>query len=269
MELAVLAVVRDESSRLNYFLAQLDRIKKISPFSNLYVSFYENDSADDTPEKIRSWLLDNPGQLQSEMLGFERLRGREVTRTQRMADARNRALDPLLMRHHQFSHLLIIDVDVQYVAEDVVKLLGHLERYSYAVMVCASALQNVPDVFGESAWSYYDSWALRDLDGRAAITYARNPFVRCRDRWRWMSCLPVTVQSAFGGLALLPMSIVASGGLHWSGDDGCEHWSFCAAAQKFGSVLACPDVLPKIIHSPPLPQWSAAYGERIRQSIQC
>ena len=70
MELAVLAVVRDESSRLNYFLAQLDRIKKISPFSNLYVSFYENDSADDTPEKIRSWLLDNPGQLQSEMLGF-------------------------------------------------------------------------------------------------------------------------------------------------------------------------------------------------------
>ena len=84
MELAVLAVVRDESSRLNYFLAQLDRIKKISPFSNLYVSFYENDSADDTPEKIRSWLLDNPGQLQSEILGFERLRGREVTRTQRM-----------------------------------------------------------------------------------------------------------------------------------------------------------------------------------------
>ena len=52
-----------------------------------------------------------------------------------MAHARNRALDPLLKRHNQFSHLLIIDVDVQYIAEDVIKLLGHLERSSSAVMV--------------------------------------------------------------------------------------------------------------------------------------
>lgn len=190
--------------------------------------------------------------------------GRETARTRRLAAARNQALEKLLRQ--QLEWLLVIDVDLEINLADIIKLFNLKKRYAHSSMLCASSMQNVPDVFGESSWSYYDSWALRDLEGGAGITFAANPFRRLQDRWRWMAGLPVPVASAFGGMALLPMEVVRRHNLRWQGDQGCEHWAFCAGARQAGPVLACPTVQPLVVHQQP-PQWSLRYAEQVRSQL--
>ena len=43
-------------------------------------------------DSLAAWLKNRPGVLQSERLGAPGLRGRETSRTLRMAEARNKAL---------------------------------------------------------------------------------------------------------------------------------------------------------------------------------
>ena len=118
-------------------------------------------------------------------------------------------------------------------------------------MACASALQNMPDIFGRSPWSYYDSYALLDRQNWLGITGALIPLRDLQDRAQWMSGRPLQVQSAFGGIAVLPMALVRSQRLLWDGSRGCEHWSFCLEAGSAGKVLACPQVTPLVIRPAP------------------
>ena len=264
MAVGLLAVLRDEAANLPRFLGLLELLEQQSMLSGLFCSFYENDSSDATPALLARWLQQRAGSLISERLGEARFRGRQPARTQRLAEARNRALEPLLERSLQW--LLVIDADLQIQLQQVLALLALLERYPEAAMVCASAMQNVPDVLGEGPWSYYDSWALRDRAGRGGITFAANPLWDPLERWRWMAGLPVPVASAFGGMALLPMAVVQRHGLRWQGDQGCEHWAFCAGARQAGVVLACPTVRPRVWHADP-PRWTAAYAARVRSQV--
>lgn len=264
MGLGVLAVLRDEAHHLDRFLALLELLGPTQPWGSVFCSFYENDSEDGTPERLSSWLLSHRGSLITERLHEPRRVGRDQQRTERLAAARNRALEPLLAQ--DLDWLLVIDADLWIRVEQVVALYNLSQQHRQAAMVCASAIQNVPDVLGEGCWSYYDSWALRDLRGSGGITFAANPFRHLQDRWRWMAGLPVSVASAFGGMALLPMSVVRSHQLRWHGHEGCEHWAFCEAARRAGPVLACPTVKPLVLHPNP-PQWSPAYAEQVRSQL--
>jgi hypothetical protein len=67
-------------------------------------------------------------------------------------------------------------------------------------------------------------------------------------------------------MALLPMDLVRRFQLRWQGDQGCEHWAFCAAARRAGPVLACPTVRPLVVHRQP-PHWSQAYAEQVRSQL--
>jgi hypothetical protein len=258
MALGLLAVLRDEEHQLPAFLELLEGLEAHPDVGGLYCSFYENDSVDATAACLDTWLQDRPGSLISETLGESRFNGRESARTRRLALARNQALE-ILMRE-PLDWLLVIDVDIRISLGDILHLFALKKRYPHASMLCASSMQNVPDVFGEGSWSYYDSWALRDLEGGSGITFAANPFRRSHDRWRWMSGLPVSVTSAFGGAALLSMDSVKKHKLFWNGDAGCEHWVFCARARRSGPVLACPMVRPLVWHRSP-PRWSASYAD--------
>jgi glycosyltransferase involved in cell wall biosynthesis len=264
MALGLLATLRDEAAHLPRFLNLLEQLDGRPEWGPLVCSFYENDSHDGTAAVLAAWLQHHRGTLISEQLGVPRLRGRAVARTQRLAAARNRALEPLLQQ--QLDWLLVIDADLQVQPAQVLALHRLLQRHPEAAMVCASAVQNVPDVLGEGPWSYYDSWALRDRQGVGGITFAANPFCDQQDRWRWMAGLPVPVAAAFGGMALLPMAVVRQQGLQWQGDEGCEHWAFCAGARLAGPVLACPTVQPVVWHAEP-PRWSAAYAAGVRSQL--
>jgi len=262
--LGVLAVMRDEALHLARFLGLMEQLERCPDLGGVFCSFYENDSIDGTPDQLAAWLGHRPGSLITERFYEARSTGRQRCRTLRLAAARNRALQPLLGLDLRW--LLVIDVDLKIQIEQVLELLKVLNRYQEAAMVCASAMQNVPDVLGEGAWSYYDTWALKDLAGHRGITFAENPFRCWPDRWRWMAGIPVSVASAFGGMALLPFPAVRRWNLHWDGELGCEHWQFCRGARQAGLVLACPTVRPLQIQAPPL-RWSLGYAQRVHQQL--
>ena len=189
----------------------------------------------------------------------------QASRTLRLADARNKALQPLLTT--DCSWLLVIDADLAVRPDQVLRLLAMAQSHPTASMLCASAVQAVPDVLGDAPYSYYDSWALRDLEGNGGISFLQNPFQRICDRLRWMAALPVSVRSAFGGMAILPMPLVRRVRPRWDGHDGCEHWAFCDAVRQQGPVLACPTVMPQVLHPQGAPRWTEAYARQVRQFI--
>ena len=94
------------------------------------------------------------------------------------------------------------------------------------------------------------------------MTGARVPLWDLDDRAAWMAGRPVSVRSAFGGIAVLPMELQRRHRLQWQGDQGCEHWAFCLAVGQVGRVLACPDVTPLVIHEDDSIAWHPTYPDR-------
>jgi len=265
MRIGLLATLRDEAQALPRFFRLLEALEADSRVDRLFCSFYENDSSDGTPKLLEAWLESRPGVLQSERLGAPRLRGREISRTTRMAKARNQALagfgdEPL-------DWLVVIDADLYAMPSHIWQLIEVVQRCRGVAMACASALQNTPDIFGRSPWSYYDSYALLDQQNWLGITGALIPLRDLQDRAQWMAGRPVPVKAAFGGIAVLPMAEVRSKRLRWDGSQGCEHWSFCLQAGVSGQVVACPQVTPLVLHDAPR-HWSEAYLLRRKRELK-
>ena len=266
MRIGLLATLRDETQALPRFFRLLEALEADPRVEHLFCSFYENDSIDNTPECLAEWLKNRPGVLQSEQLGAPRLRGCEFSRTTRMAEARNKALAGLA--DERLDWLVVIDADLHTKSTHIWMLIEVLQRDPAVAMACASALQNLPDIFGRSSWSYYDSFALIDQGGRKGLTGARVPLWDLDDRAAWMAGRPVSVRSAFGGIAVLPMALTQRLKLQWQGDRGCEHWAFCERAREGGLVLACPQVMPLVIHEADLIAWHPSYPDSRRQQLK-
>ena len=266
MRIGLLATLRDEIQALPRFFSLLEELEADPMVERLFCSFYENDSSDETPECLSAWLKHRPGILQSERLGSPRLRGRETSRTMRMAEARNKALAGFA--DERLDWLVVIDADLHAKSSHIWQLVKVLHRERGVAMACASALQNLPDIFGRSSWSYYDTFALVDHSGRQGITGARIPLWDLDDRAAWMAGRPVSVRSAFGGISVLPMALQRRHRLQWKGDQGCEHWAFCLAVGQVGRVLACPDVNPLVIHEEDSIVWHPTYPDRCRQQLK-
>ena len=267
MTLAVLSILRDEAERLPFFFSFLESLESSHALGGIYCSFYENDSSDSTAEILSHWLSSRPGSFISECFSEKPHAefGRDASRTIRLADARNKALKPLLKSNCAW--LLVIDADLVVRSDQVLSLLELCQANPDASMVCASAVQAVPDVLGDAPYSYYDSWALRDLAGNGGLTFLQNPFHRTTDRWRWMAGLPVSVRSAFGGMAILPMSVIRRLHPRWDGQNGCEHWAFCDTVRQHGPVLACPKVMPLALHPKGAPRWTDAYAKQVKEFL--
>jgi hypothetical protein len=265
MRIGVLTTLRDEAGSLPHFRAVLESWERHPAVEALVCSFYENDSSDATVSLLEQWLQHRHGHLRSEQLGQARLNDRQTLRTTRMATARNKALEPLLSE--SLDWLLVLDADLQFQARHLFDLHQVLQRHPAAAMACASALTNTPDMFGHSPWSYYDTYALADRKGRLGITCTSVPFWELEDRATWLCGRPVPVLSAFGGMALLPMTVVKRWQLSWDGREGCEHWHFCRGVWQSGAVLACPGIHPLVIQSEPRPL-NPAYRQRRREELR-
>ena len=265
MRIGLLTVLRDEAKALPRFFKLLEALESDQRVERLFCSFYENDSSDGTPDLLAEWIKNRPGVLQSEQIGAPRLRGREISRTVRMAEARNQALAGF--SEEPLDWLVIIDADLYVYPSHIWQLIEVVQGGQRVAMACASALQNMPDIFGRSPWSYYDSYALLDSQNRLGITGALIHLRDLDDRAKWMSGRPVPVKAEFGGIAVVPMTTVCSKGLRWDGSQGCEHWSFCIEAGEAGQVLACPQVTPLVLHDSPR-RWSEGYQQRRKRELK-
>ncbi len=248
--IAVISLWRDSQTYIDTSLKQLSNQEdELGSDYSFFYSFYENDSVDDTPEILREWLEDRQGILLSDKLNhpkWESVPSRK--RTAAMAQYRNICL--YAIRDKNYDYLFIIDSDIFY-DKDLFKSMIHLidNNQTYG-MVTSNTQQNVSDKFDLSkTTSYYDSWALMDLQGNKGISFAYNPFVSTADRRKWDRSLPISVASAFGGISLVRGDLLREKNLIWNGDLGCEHWYFCKKIREMNyTIIVHPLLLAEVRH---------------------
>ncbi len=242
--IAVIALWRDSSKYLTNTLYQLEKQEiRLSSKYKFFYSFYENDSVDNTSELLSNWIDRHDGFLLSEKRNDPKWKSvPSIRRTKLMAEYRNLALKGL--KKINFDYLFVLDTDIIFDNNLINKMLNILDSSSTIGMITPNTIQDIPDAYeSKSEYSYYDSWALLDIQGNNGLSYASNPFILLEDRNLWNAGLRVNVQSAFGGAALIRGNLFENTNLCWSGDNGCEHWDFCAKIRNLGYEVSVDPLL--------------------------
>jgi hypothetical protein len=181
--LAVLALWRDSSDYLERSLAQFDAMEAVLKKDGYKVvyGFFENDSVDDTPQKLQSWIRKHTGFVISECIGSPKWGSTpSLKRVQYQARYRNMALK-LLEQYYNFDYLLVADTDVHWKPDLIQDMIGVLDTNPTWGMVSPNTVQNVRDhVENTDRPSYFDSWSLKDRDDKQCLTFAANPFLTYR-----------------------------------------------------------------------------------------
>ena len=251
--LAVLALWRDSSDYLERSLAQFDAMEaalKKDGYKVVY-GFFENDSVDDTPQKLQSWIREHTGFVISECIGSPKWGSTpSLKRVQYQARYRNMALK-LLEQYYNFDYLLVADTDVHWKPDLIQDMIGVLDANPTWGMVSPNTVQNVRDyVENTDRPSYFDSWSLKDRDDKQCLTFAANPFLHTEDRMLWDRKEAVSCNSAFGSIAMVKAEAMdCEDGVEWAVIDGVEHWEFCAGIRSNGyEVIADPGLHAEVIH---------------------
>lgn len=251
--LAVLALWRDSSDYLDRSLAQFDAMEAVLKKDGYKVvyGFFENDSIDDTPQKLQSWIRKHTGFVISECIGAPKWGSTaSLKRVTYQARYRNMALK-LLNEYYNFDYLLVADTDVYWQPDLIQGMIKDLDNHPKWGMVSPNTVQNVRDYVEDTDRpSYFDSWSLKDKDDNQCLTFAANPFLRQEDRELWEEEKPVYCNSAFGSIAMVKAEAMdCEDGVEWAVIDGVEHWEFCAGIHSNGyEVVVDPLLHAEIIH---------------------
>ena len=248
--IAVISLWRDNSEHISVTLDQLNEQEKYlhDEYSFIY-SFYENDSIDNTPEILSEWLKGKQGFLKSEKRGDPKWRSIPLKkRTQYMAKYRNIALEAI--NNFQYDYLFVVDSDIIFNEKFLSKLIDQLDKNNNYGMITPNTTQSVPDAFNKHLdYSYFDSWALIDIEGNQSISFSQNPFLLASDRKSWTHKLPISVNSAFGGVALIRGGIIRENNIKWNGNDGCEHWKLCEEIRRLNFLIVVdPNIIAEAKH---------------------
>ena len=248
--IAIISLWRDSQTYIHTSLNQLSTQEdELGSDYSFFYSFYENDSVDDTSKILREWLEDRQGILLTQKLNHPKWESvPSITRTEAMAQYRNMCLYDL--RDKKYDYLFIIDSDIYYgndLFKSMIYLIDNNQMYG---MITPNTQQNVSDKFDlNKSTSYYDSWALKDLQGNKALSFSYNPFVMTADRRKWDRSLPISVASAFGGISLVRGELLQEKKIIWNGDFGCEHWYFCEKIREMNySIIVHPLLLAEVRH---------------------
>ena len=242
--IAVVSLWRDSQNYIYTSLRQLAKQEEdLGIGYSFFYSFYENDSLDNTPKILREWLKDRDGVLLTEKHNHPKWESvPSSSRTQAMAEYRNSCLYSL--RNRKYDYLFIIDSDIFYendLFKSMIQLIDNNKRYG---MITPNTQQNVSDKFGfKKSTSYYDSWALKDLNGNQGLSFSYNPFIMFGDRRNWDKSLAISVSSAFGGISIVRGSLLQEKKLLWNGDIGCEHWYFCEKIREMSYLIVVHPLL--------------------------
>lgn len=248
--LAILSLWRNSSEYIQKTLNQFKAAEELLQERNIscVYSFFENDSTDNTPGILLTWLQKRIGLLTSERIHAPKWGSvASLERVRYQARYRNIALEPL-NSYYNYDYLLVADSDVDWEPDLILKMIDCLDENPTWGMVSPNTVQNVVDfVGGTSALSYFDSWSLKDSKDQQCLTFAANPFLLKEDRNRWENGLPVSCNSAFGSIAMTKAE--AMDGVEWAVIDGVEHWEFCRGIRENGyEVIAEPTLHACIKH---------------------
>lgn len=264
--IGISAVLRDEEKNLSQFFYSLESLENCEEVASVSYSFYENDSSDGTPVQLIQWLCGRHYVFKSEKRGWPRFKGKDNRRTQLLARARNTSL--LNLMQNQLDYVVIVDVDISIELKHYLGLIHMLRDNDNAVMACASSVQPRQAIDTGNPTSYYDSWALIDRFGRPAIAGLEIPFLSKDDRESWLRGDPVSVQSAFGGLAVVKASAIRQQKALWDGRSGCEHWQFCKSLLRAGEILVSPNLKPSADSGRDGHPFNPQYVESVKNLLQ-
>lgn len=248
--LAITSLWRDSELYIDKALGQFENLEATLAEKNIscVYSFFENDSADDTAERLLRWLRKRKGILLTETINAPKWGSvSSLERVRYQARYRNIGLYPL-NEYYNYDYLLVADSDVDWEPELVLGMMERLDANETWGMISPNTVQNVRDYVEDTDRpSYFDSWSLKDKQNRQCLTFAANPFLDKEDRDNWENKKPVSCNSAFGSIAMVKAE--AMDDVEWDVIDGVEHWEFCAGIRKNGyEVIADPSLEAKIIH---------------------
>ena len=250
---AILSLWRNSASYIERSLAQFEALEKELKEHQIgcVYSFFENDSIDDTPQILLSWLRSRKGLLTSECIDAPKWGSvASLDRVTYQARYRNLALAPL-NNYYNYDYLLVVDSDVYWEPRLITEMVEKLETNRSWGMISPNTTQNVRDYVEDTDRpSYYDSWSLVDCFGQQCLTFAANPFLTKEDREAWDNGEPVSCNSAFGSIALVREDAInGEEYAEWAVIDGVEHWEFCRGVRANGyEVIADPDLKAEIKH---------------------
>lgn len=212
----ICGLVRDLGGLADLLTARLDQLGSL--FADFRVVLYENDSRDDTADRLQCWAAREPrAELLSEKRGDPVNPGtRCLARAERMAVYRNRCHAHVRQHHAHCDDVIVADTDLA-------------EGWSYDGIANTFGHQNWDGVgsngiiyrrrrWQPNAMLQYDAWAFRQRGSDAPLA------CRSVNQMTFRRGEPlVPVNSCFGGLAVYRMAAFLSAS--YSGED-TEHVPF-------------------------------------------
>jgi hypothetical protein len=234
-------LARDCARHLPGVLANLERFAAL--YDQAAFVFVVSDSTDDSGAILERWLKGRRGRL----VDLGALEPGLPRRTERIAHARNAALDEIERHFSGYHHLVVADLDDVMAAPVAVDAFAAAGRWLDDGPQRAGVLANARP-------RYYDVWALRHehwcpddcwhpIWGRPAHeTFEAAKF---REVFRRQIAIPprlapIAVRSAFGGLGLYRLPLPREAryrGLDAEGRDVSEHVAFNDALVRAGGQL--------------------------------
>lgn len=238
MKLNVVSLFRDSERHLQRTFRNLGALERRHDVAYF---LYENDSVDDTAARLRHWMHGRRGVVICETLGTRRYaQTTEPERTRAMAAYRNTIRKAAVRVTSDWT--LLLDSDVEFPAGIVEQYLAwgdsRVAMYTPCIQLDRACRMCDPPC-GRPA--YYDTFALRDRNGRRGVILSCNPFWEADDRQAWARGRPVEVHCAFGGAALVRSDVLAR--CRWASDGDCEHVLFAEQVRAAGPILAVPAVV--------------------------
>lgn len=253
-------VARDCAPHLPAVLDNLDRLARA--YARARFVFAISDCRDDTAAILARWLQGREGTL----IDLGTLEPTLPRRTERIAAARNAALEAIGREAAASDHLVVADLD------DVLARPIETDGFRQAVGFLSGDASRA-GVFANALPRYYDIWALRHdrwcpddcwqpIWGRPAdesFETAKFREVFSRQIVLPPDQPPVAVRSAFGGLAVYRLSAALAAryaGLDAQGREASEHVAFNAAIRAAGGTL---HIVPALqVHAPQQHLYQAA-----------
>ena len=236
-KVSVFCLWRDSTKTISRSLDQLEDLESLSGFDFSYY-FYENDSVDNTVEILDEWLSSRSGELKSENLQMQKFgRTTDPKRMKFLCRCRNESKK--LARDNESDYSLLIDSDIKFDKDNLLRQINTLNTSENAVMVTANSRQNIEDLtFGCCSDSYYDSYAFKDRHGNQGLYWSDCPSYKSDDQFNWKLGKPIITMSSFGGFAVIKSEVFNK--VKWSADVHCDHVNMCFDISRFGNIYADP-----------------------------
>lgn len=237
MKISVMSLFRDSEECIHRTLKQFESMKDIDNVEFEFF-FYENDSLDNTRKILQNWCDLNNGKITYEDQGCPAF-GSTVNfeRFLLLSYYRNK-LKNFTEENTDSDYTIILDSDIVFSNGCLEKLIKYKD-YNNCSMMTGNPRQSIPSqVFSKCITSYYDTAAFTNRLGASGQLWCDCPSILDYDLESWKKGLPIKVNSAFGGIAILKTKYLKQ--TYWSSHGQSEHVEFCYRLHEFGDIYSLP-----------------------------